>query len=97
MENTDLISADDFCLHHHIEYTFITQLYDAGLVQVVTVDERHYLPIDTLTEVEKLVYFYTDLDVNVEGIEVIGNLLQQMKLLQKQLKDTQNRLGLYEG
>ncbi|RYE26335.1 MAG: MerR family transcriptional regulator [Sphingobacteriales bacterium] len=96
MENTDLILADDFCLHHHVSYTFITQLYDAGLVEVVTIDERHFLPVDKLTEVEKLVNFHTDLDVNVEGIEVIANMLLQMKALQRQLRETQNRLGLYE-
>ncbi len=96
MENNDLISADDFCLHHHISYTFITRLCDAGLVDVVTINEQHYLPIDKLKEVEKLVSFHTDLEVNIEGIEVIAHLLQQMQELQRQLRDTQKRLGLYE-
>lgn len=96
MENTDLILADDFCIHHHVSYTFISQLNDAGLIEVVTIDEQHFLPIDKLGEIEKLTSFYTELDINVEGIEVISHLLQQMKGLQQQLKETQNRLGLYE-
>jgi gamma-glutamylcyclotransferase (GGCT)/AIG2-like uncharacterized protein YtfP len=96
MENTDLILADDFCVHHHVSYTFISQLNDAGLVEVVTIDEQHFLPIDKLEEIEKLTRFYTDLDINVEGIEVVAHLLTQMKHLQHQLRETQNRLGLYE-
>ncbi len=96
MENTDLILADDFCVHHHVSYTFISQLNDAGLIEVVTIDEQHFLPIEKLREIEKLTSFYTDLDINVEGIEVISHLLQQMKGLQQQLKEAQNRLGLYE-
>ncbi len=96
MEKTNLIPANDFCTHYHVSYNVITGLEEAGLIKVITVEEQSYLQEDDLGEVEKLVRLYTDLEINIEGIEAITHMLQRMKMMQEQMRELQQRLRLYE-
>ena len=38
-----------------------------------------------------------DLDINMEGIDVIAHLLKRIDSLQQELKMAKNRLRLFEG
>lgn len=97
MEKEDLIPANDFCSYHHISYSFISGLSEAGLVEVAVFDDQQYLRQDQLKDLEKLVHFHTDLDINLEGVEAIAHLLERMHELQQNIKQLQQRLDLYEG
>jgi hypothetical protein len=96
MERTDLIPAEDFCMHHHISYSFIATLQEAGLIEITTVEERQFLPADYMNEIERLVRLHTDLDINPEGVEAIAHLLQRMREMQQELHTLRQRLKLYE-
>lgn len=96
MEREDLISAEDFCTHHQISFSFIATLQEAGLIEITTMEERQFLPADYLGEVERLVRLHTDLDINPEGVEAIAHLLQRMKEMQKEMQALRQRLRLYE-
>ena len=95
--NTDLlIPASDFCASHHIGISFIQSLQESGLIEIITIEETGYIPTDRLQELEKMVHFYIDLDINVQGIETIVHLLQQMNEMQEEIVNLHNRLRLYE-
>lgn len=96
MERTELIATKDFCVHHGISITFITELSDAGLVEIVTLEEEHYIHCDQASDVEKLVRLHNDLEINVAGVEVIARLLQQVEALQSEVGKLHQRLRLYE-
>jgi len=96
MDIMDMVPANDFCSNHHISYTFIEGLWSAGIVEVIIVEEQAYLPTSQLSDLEKLVRFHTELDINQEGIEAIAHLLGQLNEAQQQLKALQERLHLYE-
>lgn len=95
MEKDELLSADDFCSYHHVSYSFISGLQDAGLIEIATIEEQHYLHPEQLRDIEKLVRLHTELEINTEGIEAIAHLLQRMKQMQHELKMLQQRLQLY--
>ena len=48
-------------------------------------------------EIEKMIRMHQELDVNIEGIDVVFNLLQKIDSLQKELANVRNRLRLYEN
>ncbi len=96
MENEDLISADDFSLHHNIEISFISSLHESGLIQTTTIEERRFIRSNDLPQLEKFIHLHYDMDINIEGIEAINNLLQRMTEMQRQLASLRNRLLLYE-
>lgn len=96
MQNEHLIPADKVCTQHNIELSFISRLHENGLIEITTVEETKFIPEEHLSELEKLIRLHYELDVNLEGIEVITHLLQRIEILQDELKGTKNRLRLYE-
>jgi chaperone modulatory protein CbpM len=96
MATTDLIEATVFCTYHEIEYSFISLLEEHGLVSLIIVNEKYFIPTDQLQQLEKMIRLYQDLDINVAGIEVVVNVLQRMEELQQQNLNLKNRLRLYE-
>jgi len=97
MERTDLILVNDFCVYHKVSYTFITGLQEAGLVEIITIEGESFLPVDNIRDVEKLVRFHVDMDINMAGIEAISNLLRQIDEMQQNLHTLQQKLLLYEA
>ena len=97
MEGHELILVTDFCKYHEVPGTFLSALCEAGLIEIVLVEEEQYLKPDEMREVEKLVRIHTEMDINIAGIEAIAHLLHRMDDMSKRLRLLQQRLNLYEG
>jgi chaperone modulatory protein CbpM len=97
MLTEEMIPADTFCTHHNIELSFIYSLKDSGLVEINIVEEKVFVPVNQLAQLEKLVTLYQEMDINVAGIETISYLLQRINDMQQQLNMLTNRLRLYEN
>jgi hypothetical protein len=68
-----------------------------GLIKIQIYEEVQYIDTDSIYEVEKIIRMHNELDVNLEGIDVALNLLQQIEDLQNELIAVKNRLRLYES
>lgn len=96
MQTEELVSLQQFCISHHIEQSFIFSLGNAGLVQIVQTEQEVCIPTSELKQLEKMVRFNTEMDINIEGIETITYLLERMQQMQQQITQLNNRLRLYE-
>jgi len=96
MTNEEMVAAHEFCISHNVEITFLHSLCESGLLEITTVEEDVFINQDMLPELEKLVRLHYDMDINLEGIEVIHHLLQQIKAMQAEMRVLKNKLGLYE-
>ncbi|MEO6220138.1 MAG: chaperone modulator CbpM [Ginsengibacter sp.] len=96
METPHLISTDEFCTHHKVEYSFINSLHQFGLIEITTVEENRFIDTESLTELEKFVRLHYDLEINLEGIEAITYLIEKVKSLQHEINFLKNKLSLYE-
>jgi chaperone modulatory protein CbpM len=96
MQTEEMIAADEFCIHHNIELSFINALKESGLVTITVVEEKIFVAADQLSQLEKMVRLYHEMDINLEGIETITYLLQRMNEMQEQIATLNNRLSLYE-
>lgn len=92
MENSNLILVEHFCTHWNIQPSFIESLNEFGLVEVILMEERLYLAPERLKDVEKMIRLHYDLNINMEGIDVVSNLLQQIDKLQHELRIAQEQL-----
>jgi len=92
-----MIPAEEFCIHHNIETSFIYSLKESGLLEVTTIEEKTFVPVNQLSHLEKLVRLYYDLDINLEGVETITYLLQRMHEMQQKIVQLSNRLSRYES
>jgi len=66
------------------------------MLQIVTIKETRYINRKQLQQLEKIILFYNDLDINLEGIEAVNHLLDKINRLQDQIRHLKNRLLLYE-
>ena len=97
MQTEEMIPADEFCIHHNIELSFIYSLKESGLIEMNSVEEKIFVPVSQLNQLEKLVRLYYEMDINLEGIETITYLLQRMNDMQQQIILLNNRLRIYES
>jgi len=97
METRDLILIEHFCSNHQIDFSFIDSLHQFGLIEVIILEDDKYLYQEQLKDVEKMMRMHYDLDINMEGIDVISHLLKRIDSLQHELRITQNRLRLFEN
>ena len=91
-----LISTDDFCNNYKVEYTFIQSLQEHGLIDITTVNDQRFIDEDHLRRIERLVRMHYELDINLEGIEVISYLLKRIKSMQAEIIQLKNKLSIYE-
>ena len=96
MEMENLISANDFCVNHQIEISFISTLHEFGLIEIITVKETSYIDLAQLQKLESFLRMHYEMDINIEGIEAISHLLQRAEFLQDEISKLKNRLRLYE-
>ena len=96
MQTEDLISVNEFCNNHNIEISFVSELQQSGLIEVMTIDETGFIYLEHLQQLEKIVHLHYGLDINIEGIETINYLLQRINSLQEDIIVLRNKLRLYE-
>ena len=96
METELLIALDEFCRVNNIEISFIYSLQESGLIEIVKIKDTNYIEAERLSQLEKFVRLYYDLDINLEGIETINYLLDRISSMQEEIKQLQNKLRIYE-
>nr|WP_315152374.1 chaperone modulator CbpM [uncultured Flavobacterium sp.] len=82
--------------HYEVELSFFDHLHDLGLIEIEIIEQSPYIHLDQMHNLERIIRMYHELGVNLEGIDLILNLLQKIEYLQKDLTASQNRLRLYE-
>ena len=97
MRTENLITVNDFCVYHNVEYTFIDYLADAGLVKVTTVNKTSCIPLDEIQKLERLVRLHNELEINEPGLATINNLLQKLADMQQEISVLRSKLRIYEG
>lgn len=84
------------CDSYQIEVSFLKELNDLGLIEIVSKKDDLYLHEDKLYKVERIIRIHRELNVNIEGIDVVLNLLEKVDKLQSEVHTIQSRLRLYE-
>lgn len=96
MATQHLIATNEFCIHHKIEHSFISELSEAGLIQVTVSENTSFITEDDLGTLERMVRLHHELEINVPGIAAITHLLQQVEDIREEMRQLYNRLKLYE-
>ncbi len=90
------ISVQQFCLHHDIPQSFIDTLYTFELIELIETKEEKYIQVDSIDRLESLMRIHYDLNVNMEGLDIINNLMSQIQSLKNEVEDLNRRLNFYE-
>ncbi|MBP1839936.1 chaperone modulator CbpM [Formosa algae] len=96
MAENHYILVKTICVQYNVEPVFLDDLHSMGLLELITVENNKCLHQDTLSDLEKMIRLHNELHVNLEGIDVVFNLLKKVDYLQNQLVKTKNKLEFYE-
>lgn len=96
MDRENLISIQEFCSLYKIPETFIASLYEYELIEITTTENIQCVRVTQIKNIEKLIRFHYEMDINLEGIHAISNLLEKVENLQDRIKDLDNKLRFYE-
>lgn len=97
MNDKRLISAQTLCLHYNIEISFVDALNKMGLIQIEIIEQNQFIHQNQISDLEKIIRLHHELNVNLEGIDVVFNLLKKERKLRNKLNAMKNRLKLYEN
>ena len=97
MQTDQLIEIGLFCTNYNVEYSFVQSLGEAGLIETVVIQETKYIQIPQLQKLESIIRLHDDLDINLEGIEVVHHLLKRVETMQNEILTLKNRLRFFEG
>lgn len=92
-----LIPTQTICSHYNIEISFVDALNKMGLIQIEIIEQVQCIHQDQISDLEKIIRLHNELNVNLEGIDIVFNLLQKEMELRNELTTLKNRLRLYEN
>ena len=96
MQMEEYIPINVFCSRQGIQTNLMHSLQDFGLIELTVMDETSYIHHDQLAEAEKILRLFSELDINLEGIDVIIHLLNRIHSMQLEIQELKNKLRLYE-
>ncbi len=95
-ERNDYIPVSRFCDTFQVEITFIHTLSEHGLCEMALIEEEYFIAPEQLGKLEKLIRLHNDMEINVEGLEVILHLLDKIEGLQTEVKQLKNKLNSFK-
>ena len=90
------LTITEICKGYKVERNYIIELKEYGLIKVKEQDPEPCIEASELPKLEKILNFQRDLNINLEGIDVILNLLDKIEELNRSLNSVQNRLRIYQ-
>jgi hypothetical protein len=96
MSTEELIPAGEFCTFHRVEFSFLRDLHDSGLITLIIHDKTTYLASEQLPAVEKFARWHYELSINPEGIEALSHVLDRVDRLLAENNRLRSRLRWYE-
>lgn len=97
MKTDKLITIETLCAHYHINPTFVTELHEVGLIETIQIQDEQFIDTVHLVRIERIIRLHQDLEINLEGIEVIDRLLARLDLMHKQIISLENKLQRFES
>lgn len=96
MQEEQLILVTEICTQYNVELSFMYQLEEHGLIEPTAIEETLYIPVSQLQELEKIIHLHYDLEINIEGIDVIRHLLRKLEAAQSEIENLKSKVKFYE-
>lgn len=97
MAKQDYILIQTLCVQYKMETSFFKELDNIGLIEIEEIENDEVLHEEKIGDVEKMIRLYRELNVNMEGIDVVFNMLQKEIELKAKVQELKNKLRFYEG
>lgn len=96
MKNESYILIQHFCETTSVDPEFIEQLFEFELIHHIELDDSPALLKEELPILERMVRLHYDLDINLEGLQVIAHMREKMIRMQEELLALERKLKRFE-
>ncbi|MDY7395442.1 chaperone modulator CbpM [Aureibaculum sp. 2210JD6-5] len=96
MDTDNYITIEQFCSYYNVPTSFFDRLNEYELVEIIEVETTPCVFKEHISDIEKLMRLHFDLNINMEGLDVVNKLLKRVENLQQEITTLNNRLSLYE-
>ncbi|MVZ66653.1 hypothetical protein GQF61_12375 [Sphingobacterium sp. DK4209] len=90
MEKT-LFRVVDICQSNKIERRFIQELHQNGLIEIIVEQETEFIEEEQISQIERFSTWHYELEINVQGIEVVQQLIDRIEKLQQEVRILKGR------
>lgn len=81
-----LYRITEICQSKSIDRAFINELFQNGLIELSFIETEEYVEEEQLAHIEKYITWHYDLELNMQGIEVVNNLLGKITQMQEEIR-----------
>lgn len=96
MKYEEWILIDEICVHYQVEQSFLEALNENEMIHLKRVAQKTYLSMEEIGHFEKMRRLHYEMNINLEGLEVIQLLLDKMSRLKNENRQLRNRLRIFE-
>lgn len=96
MEKENYILLQDFCEVTKAKPEFLMQLFEHDLIQHITYNNTPAIHQKELPTIERMLRLHYDLNVNIEGLQIITHMREKMMLLQEEILLMKRKLKRFE-
>lgn len=90
------ITVEDCCNKYDISISFVNELEEYGLMEFAQQEGQKQIDEEQLFLLEKFIRLHYDLHVNMEGLDIIHQLLQRIDTIQAEKNTLLSRLTLIQ-
>ncbi|MBB4037129.1 hypothetical protein GGR21_003044 [Dysgonomonas hofstadii] len=91
-----IIKITEYCSKNGIETDFLYLLEKENLIELHFIDNEYWIDDSQFKPLEEYARWYYDLSINIEGIDVIRNLLDRMDNMQTEISRLREQLRLLD-
>lgn len=85
MENA-LFKIVEISESKRIDITFIKELHHNELISIIVINTEEFIDENDLSNLERYSNWYYDLELNMQGIEIVSDLLNKITLLKEEIR-----------
>jgi MerR family transcriptional regulator/heat shock protein HspR len=81
---------------HNVNVSLLHEFAQEGIIEIHVVEQEPCVLSDQLDKYERIIRLYRDLGVNKAGIEIIMEMREKLKFLQKEVQNLRRQLQKYD-
>ena len=91
-----MITITEYCRLHRTSVDFFEALEENDIMVFESGSDGKFIVEDQIPQVDRYRLLFYELHINMEGIDVIRNLLERQQRLLSEIRTLRNTLKLYE-
>jgi len=84
-EYKQYIAVKSICTIYEVSESMLSNMADYDLIEIVITDDVPLLAIEEVAKLERYIRLYLDLGINLEGLAVIKDLLEERERLRREI------------